>query len=931
MSYLKKYYKLLILFFLTSLSYGQWQQLPQPEGGFAKDIVEVGSSLFVSSSEGGLYRSDNNADSWYLVSNGLPTGASSYRLKLINDVLYVQIGSSANALYRSDDNGETFTMSSIALTSIISDMDHDGDTIFASIRGGIYISLDNGFNWTFKPIETNGNSIYSLLFIEGKLYKGDNTIQVSEDYGETWEDVDFPNIGPNGINKMFKHNGIVYILNSNKLRYTDASFETFTQIFNPSSSIGNVRIYDDVIYAITHNGDTYQYSNDNGATYTAVNNPLAKNYLSDIYVNNDKILTIGFEGIFESEDAGSTWSHNNMGFLASTLTGLNYDGENIASGFSKRGVVKTSDQGITWQLLNGDLPEDVIKSRIEVKSFGNVILVFTGYQIWKSVNNGQNYTLNYQFDNYVQAIDAVFHDGVILIESKNNQLIISDDEGVSWTTIDVAPYEIAPFALLAFDGQNIALKNTDDKLLVSNDLGLNWSERDFPLEESYVYRMNFHNSKLYAFGNQRLYESSDFGITWRLFGYTKSRHYNLLCDDNAIYMYGDTGISIASYEGNRFYDISENMEGIYINNLLKVNGELYVSTLGYGFWKHEPIQVPADGDNDGVADSDDNCLDTPEGNNVDSFGCSSAELDDDGDGVFNNRDSCENTPAGLEVNSNGCADAELDSDEDGVSNDLDQCPYNTTPGSVINEVGCEMIPVNSISVRTQTTTCPDEQNGIIEISTNFTDVYFYVSVTDENNDQRNYSLTSETSPLTIQYLSVGTYYVNARVLNTDFNNTYISKINTPENVSSGKRNIDTSGKTVTYDVSGSKSYTVQINDIIRTFQFNDTNTNQIQLEISDVESNVMIKGESDCQGQLEDHFFFAEDLIMYPTVTNGVINFENLENESRITLYSLTGKKVFEENLINQRQISIEHLNSGTYVLHLFTNGKTTTYKIIKQ
>ncbi|KAA1171441.1 OmpA family protein [Marinobacter salinexigens] len=91
---------------------------------------------------------------------------------------------------------------------------------------------------------------------------------------------------------------------------------------------------------------------------------------------------------------------------------------------------------------------------------------------------------------------------------------------------------------------------------------------------------------------------------------------------------------------------------------------------------------PADSDNDGVADGQDQCPGTPAGTTVNSQGC---EPDSDMDGVADSADACPNTPTGADVDSRGC---ELDSDNDGVVNSADQCP-NTAAGADVDANGCE--------------------------------------------------------------------------------------------------------------------------------------------------------------------------------------------------------------------------------------------------
>ena len=66
------------------------------------------------------------------------------------------------------------------------------------------------------------------------------------------------------------------------------------------------------------------------------------------------------------------------------------------------------------------------------------------------------------------------------------------------------------------------------------------------------------------------------------------------------------------------------------------------------------LYIIMDSDGDGVIDSKDLCPNTPEGESVDSDGCSSSQKDSDGDGVTDNLDACPNTSAGATVDSSGC-------------------------------------------------------------------------------------------------------------------------------------------------------------------------------------------------------------------------------------------------------------------------------------
>jgi hypothetical protein len=99
-----------------------------------------------------------------------------------------------------------------------------------------------------------------------------------------------------------------------------------------------------------------------------------------------------------------------------------------------------------------------------------------------------------------------------------------------------------------------------------------------------------------------------------------------------------------------------------------------------------------DDDNDGVINAQDNCPNTPDGEAVDTNGCSNSQLDDDNDGVVNSIDICPNTPNGETVDTNGCSQSQLDDDNDGVANADDNCP-NTPNGETVDANGCSQSQV----------------------------------------------------------------------------------------------------------------------------------------------------------------------------------------------------------------------------------------------
>ncbi len=121
-------------------------------------------------------------------------------------------------------------------------------------------------------------------------------------------------------------------------------------------------------------------------------------------------------------------------------------------------------------------------------------------------------------------------------------------------------------------------------------------------------------------------------------------------------------------------------------------------------------QVDADGD--GVTDKADTCPDTPNGEAVDSNGCSDSQKDDDGDGYMNNEDECPDTPNGEAVDGGGCSTSQTDSDGDGYMNNEDECP-DTPNGEAVDGGGCSTSQIDSDSdgVMDDKDQCPYTPNG----------------------------------------------------------------------------------------------------------------------------------------------------------------------------------------------------------------------------
>ncbi|WP_264561810.1 T9SS type A sorting domain-containing protein [Flavobacterium sp. N2155] len=79
----------------------------------------------------------------------------------------------------------------------------------------------------------------------------------------------------------------------------------------------------------------------------------------------------------------------------------------------------------------------------------------------------------------------------------------------------------------------------------------------------------------------------------------------------------------------------------------------------------------------------------------------------------------------------------------------------------------------------------------------------------------------------------------------------------------------------------------------------------------------------------------AAKFNLYPNPASNVVNITNAENMQiqQITVYDVAGKQLSTQTYNNETdiQLNVEHLASGTYMLHLQTNQGTAVKKLVKK
>ncbi|SFT11914.1 Por secretion system C-terminal sorting domain-containing protein [Zhouia amylolytica] len=310
--------------------------------------------------------------------------------------------------------------------------------------------------------------------------------------------------------------------------------------------------------------------------------------------------------------------------------------------------------------------------------------------------------------------------------------------------------------------------------------------------------------------------------------------------------------------------------------------------------------------------------------------------DSDGDGVNDEIDQCPGTPTGESVDTNGCSSSQLDDDNDGITNDIDQCP-NTTAGDLVNENGCSLsqsldISSTDIQVSVTSTSCPGIANGEIRIS--FAKNYNYTIALSSSSDSQ--TLTNITSDYTFTGLNANTYEICVTIPEyPEFKQCYHASVVTPEDLTSNKVAVDNNKKKATYTVSGSKEYTVKVNNKSYTITTPDTGSNEISIDLDEGSNSISIATDKICQGSYQDTIF-VNGVTFYPNPATDYINIENLSDldSVTITLTDTAGNVISSRSFQSKTdsyQLPLNTISSGMYLVIISSKSTTFTTKIFKK
>ncbi|RPI18343.1 MAG: T9SS C-terminal target domain-containing protein [Ignavibacteriae bacterium] len=285
----------------------------------------------------------------------------------------------------------------------------------------------------------------------------------------------------------------------------------------------------------------------------------------------DKIIfsvyghVIGAARIYLSTDCGENWvTLSGAQRMSSAAFKDNYIFySRSVSGSGQDGIFRSSDNGLNWNYI----PPFNASGKLFVKD--NYVFYHLGDSLFRSANNGDSWEFIYKgflksFCNYNNFI----------IAGNNNYFYKSSNYGVNWDTNYIG-FNIE--RMIQLNNNIYAADSWDFGFKYSTDAGITWQN----VSDSVPVSTDFcaEGNSLYVSDNGIL-KSTNYGNNWifRGKGVTSLSIYKVFCDNNNIFAFNNSSISISNDNGESWSNIYDNLIPGGNQTFSAVNGNYFVAT-----------------------------------------------------------------------------------------------------------------------------------------------------------------------------------------------------------------------------------------------------------------------------------------------------------------------------------------------------------------
>jgi photosystem II stability/assembly factor-like uncharacterized protein len=441
-----------------------------PDGGGAT-YLEVDprspSTLYVGTSQAGVFRSTNGGRTWERRSNGLPPNAGVGPLELApSDPSRLYAVVRGNTLFTSSDAGASWRplpRLDRGLERLVVDPSQPR-TLYATTYQALLKSTDGGQTWSQLRVTDEAIAIApsaaNVLYAEisGRLWR-------SADGGATWTEkssFSYSNIGLIAVDPG--NPDLVYFTVGGDLYKSTTGGSSPAEIWEgepPAPSVEKFAVdprSPSTIYAGTQNDGVFR-SRNGGATWERASSGLAElaipslrkpvyDGIGDLEVSpgagSPLYLTHHSRGVYKSDNGGARWHEANRGLTATRIMALEVDRRApsvVWAATSRNGVWRSADGGRHWARrgLTGRFVSDVTVDPVR----RHVVWAATSTGLYRSGNDGRSWKRRLKLKDTSVSVIAIAPSNrrFVYAGTFSRGLYRSWNGGRTWTRPDLRPLD----------------------------------------------------------------------------------------------------------------------------------------------------------------------------------------------------------------------------------------------------------------------------------------------------------------------------------------------------------------------------------------------------------------------------------------------------------------------------------------------------------